>query len=246
MKRVVQISLFIALLVAVSVLWPVHSWIMEVIAWVREAGAWGVLVFAVLYVAATLMLLPVSVFSLGAGFVYGPLWGTLLVSPVSVTGAFIAFSLARGRLRPWIENKMRDNRRFMVIDRIVGDKGFRIVTLLRLSPLLPFAFLNYALGLTGVRAGSYVLASFLGMLPATFLYTYIGSLVANVSELASGPQQGATSAQHIFLLAGFTATIVVTAYITALARRALRQATPEAEASSDPQNDAAQASRQNI
>lgn len=236
MKSVIQISIIIILLVAVSVLWPVHTWLLDAITWVRGAGVWGALMFAALYITATVMLIPGSILTLGAGFIYGPLWGTLLVSPVSVVGAFIAFSLARGRLRSWVEGKVRGNTHFEVIDKVVGEKGFKIVTLLRLSPVFPFAFLNYALGLTGVRARSYVLASFLGMLPATFLYTYIGSLVPSVSELAGGPQQGAAQAQNIFLWVGFAATLFVTGYITRLARRALREAVPEAEDNSDPHN----------
>lgn len=246
MKRVVQIFLIIVFLVTVSFLWPVHTWILDVITWVRSAGVWGILMFAALYIAATVMLIPGSILTLGAGFVYGPLWGTLLVSPVSVVGAFIAFSLARGRLRPWIEDKVQGNTHFEVIDKVVGDKGFKIVALLRLSPVFPFAFLNYALGLTGVRVRSYVLATFLGMLPATFLYTFLGSLVPSVSELATGPQQGAAQAQHIFLWVGFAATLIVTGYITGLARRALREAVPEAEDSSDLSNGAPEAGRQTL
>lgn len=246
MKRVVQIFLIIVFLVTVSVLWPVNTWILDVITWVRSAGVWGILMFAALYIAATVMLIPGSILTLGAGFVYGPLWGTLLVSPVSVVGAFIAFSLARGRLRPWIEDKVQGNTHFEVIDKVVGDKGFKIVALLRLSPVFPFAFLNYALGLTGVRVRSYVLATFLGMLPATFLYTFLGSLVPSVSELATGPQQGAAQAQHIFLWVGFAATLIVTGYITGLARRALREAVPEAEDSSDLSNGAPEAGRQTL
>ncbi|PCI33063.1 MAG: hypothetical protein COB54_04785 [Alphaproteobacteria bacterium] len=224
MNGILKIALIVAVLIAVSIFYPVHEIMQGLIAWVKASGAWGVLAFAVIYIAAVVMFLPGSILTLGAGFVYGPLWGTLLVSPVSVLGAFIAFSLARGRLRPWVMRKVGSNRQFAVVDKAVGDQGFKIVMLLRLSPLFPFSFLNYALGLTRVNGRSYVLASFIGMLPATFLYTYLGSLVTSVTELANAPKQGAEDAQSIFMWIGFLVTVVVTAYVTTLARRALRDA----------------------
>lgn len=227
MNGIFKIALVIAALVSVSIFWPVHEWMQALIIWIKASGAWGVAAFAAIYIVATVMLIPGSILTLGAGFVYGPLWGTLLVSPVSVIAAFVAFSLARGRLRPWVMKKVGGNTNFTVVDKAVGDQGFKIVMLLRLSPLFPFTFLNYALGLTGVKARSYVLASFIGMLPATFLYTYLGSLVTSVTELANAPKQGAEDAQSVFMWVGFAVTVVVTAYVTTLARRALREAVPQ-------------------
>ncbi|MCK5424840.1 MAG: TVP38/TMEM64 family protein [Emcibacter sp.] len=229
MNGIFKIAIIVAALIAASIFWPVHEWMQALIVWVKASGPWGVAAFAVIYIAAVVLFLPGSILTLGAGFVYGPFWGTLLVSPVSVTAAFVAFSLARGRLRPWVMNKVGHNERFSLVDKAVGDQGFKIVMLLRLSPLFPFSFLNYALGLTGVKARSYVLASFIGMLPATFLYTYLGSLVTSVTELANAPKQGAEDAQSIFMWVGFAVTVVVTAYVTTLARRALRDAVPQEE-----------------
>ncbi len=227
MKGILKIALIVAALISVSIFWPVHEWMQTLITWVKASGAWGVAAFAVIYIAAIVMFIPGSILTLGAGFVYGPFWGTLLVSPVSVIGATIAFSLARGRLRPWVMKKVGNNERFSVVDKAVGEQGFKIVMLLRLSPVFPFTFLNYALGLTGVKASSYILASFIGMLPATFLYTYLGSLVTSVTELANAPAQGAEDAQSIFIWVGFAVTVMVTAYVTYLARRALRDAVPQ-------------------
>ncbi len=229
MKAFIKIAVIIAVLIAASIFWPVHEWMQSLIVWVKASGAWGVAAFAVIYIVAAVMLIPGSILTLGAGFLYGPFWGTLLVSPVSVAAAFVAFSLARGRLRPWVEKKIQGNARFDVVDKAVGEEGFKIVTLMRLSPIFPYVFLNYALGLTGVKATSFILASFIGMLPATFLYTYLGSLVTSVTELASAPGQGAADAQNYFIWIGFGVTVIVTAYVTYLARRALAKVVPETQ-----------------
>ena len=232
MKSLIKIALLVAALVAASIIWPIHEWMQDLIIWVRASGAWGVVIFALVYILSVVLLIPGSILTLGAGFVYGPFWGTLLVSPVSVAAASIAFWLARGRLRPWVKQKVESNKHFDVVDQAVGQQGFKIVMLLRLSPVFPFTFLNYALGLTGVKARSYILASFIGMLPGTFLYTYLGSLVTSVSELASAPSQGASQAQAIFLWGGFAVTLVVTAYVTYLARCALKEVVPDVDPNS--------------
>ena len=234
MKALPKIIAITAALIALSIFLPVHTWMLDFISWVRAAGVWGALLFAGIYIAATVMLIPGSILTLGAGFVYGPLWGTLLVSPASVMGAFIAFSLARGRLRSSVEDKVKGNARFQAVDKAIGDQGFKIVTLLRLSPVFPFIFLNYALGLTGVRRSEYILASFLGMLPGTILFTYLGSLVPSVTELAAGSQQTAPATQNLLLWGGFIATLIATLYITRLARRALREAVPEVDETLNP------------
>jgi uncharacterized membrane protein YdjX (TVP38/TMEM64 family) len=66
------------------------------------------------------------------------------------------------------------NKRFAAIDRAISRNGLKFVTLLRLSPLLPLAASNYLYGLTSVDLGSYVLGSWLGMLPGTYAYVTAG------------------------------------------------------------------------
>jgi uncharacterized membrane protein YdjX (TVP38/TMEM64 family) len=172
-------------------------------------------------------LLPGSVLTGGAGFAYGPLWGTLLVSPVSVAAAVVAFVLGRTLARGWISRRMAAHPRFVAIDEAIGKGGLRIVLLLRLSPVLPFNILNYALGLTRVRMRDYVLGSFIGMLPGTLLYVYVGSLVTNASELLSGVRAHAGGSRQALYWGGLVATAIVTVALTRMARGALQRAVNE-------------------
>lgn len=210
--------------VALAAWWlPFDRWLLGLAAWIRGAGAVGVVAYSVVYVLATVLLLPGSVLTLAAGFAYGPLWGTLLISPVSVTAATLAFLLGRFVFRGWVSRRVEQDPRFRAIDKAVGENGFKIVLLLRLSPLFPFNLLNYALGVTGVPLGSYVLASFIGMLPGTFLYVYLGSLVTNASEITSGTARAGAAGQALYF-AGLVATLAVTVIVTRVARKALREA----------------------
>ncbi len=213
---------FIALVALAAVfLLPIDEWALRLVDAIRGTGAAGVVIFAIVYVAATVLLLPGSLLTAGAGFAYGPVWGTLLVSPVSVVAATSAFLLGRTVARGWITRRIAGNPRFAAIDEAVGESGFKIVLLLRLSPLFPFNLLNYALGLTRVSPRDYVVASALGMLPGTILYVYLGSLVTSASELAGGGGEGAGASRSILYWAGLAATVIVTVLVTRIARRAL-------------------------
>lgn len=203
---------------------PTSRWALLLVEWIRATGAIGVLVYALVYVAATLLFLPGSLLTAGAGFVYGPLWGMLLVSPVSVLASTLAFGLSRSVARAPISRRMERHARFAAIDAAIGESGFKIVLLLRLSPIFPFNLLNYALGVTRVRLRDYVMASWLGMLPGTFLYVYLGSLVTNASELLSGDRPSAGIWSQVFYWVGFAATVLVIVLITRIARNALNRA----------------------
>lgn len=222
-KTIVVGLLVVAGLGIGALLLPLGDWILRLIAWVRGMGAAGVLVYVAVYVAATVLMVPGVILTGGAGLIWGPLLGTLIVSPASVVGATLAFLLGRTLARDWIARRLERDRRFAAIDDAVGAEGFKIVLLLRLSPLFPFNVLNYALGLTRVRLGPFVLGSFLGMLPGTALYVYLGSLVSSASELLHGGGPGAGSWRTVGWVVGLAATVIATVLVTRAARRALQR-----------------------
>jgi uncharacterized membrane protein YdjX (TVP38/TMEM64 family) len=225
MSKWMKVGGAIALLgvaVEAAVALPLTAWAGQLVEGIRGAGALGLAVYAVAYVAAALLLLPGSLLTLGAGLAYGPLYGTLLVSPVSVAAASAAFLLGRTVARPWIQKRVEADPRFAAIDAAIGRNGFKIVSLLRLSPVFPFNLLNYALGLTKVGLRDFVLGSFVGMLPGTILYVYLGSLVTSVSALSTSAGAGGTLRQVLYW-AGLGATVLVTVYVTRIARRALNE-----------------------
>ena len=191
--------------------------------WVDGLGWWGPLIYMAGYIGATVAFVPGSVLTLFAGAIFGLVNGTLYVFIAATIGATVAFLVARYVAREAIENRIQDNQRFAAIDRAVGREGFKIVLLLRLSPIFPFNLLNYTLGLTGVRFTDYVFAS-IGMLPGTLLYIYSGKVASDVATLAGGESVGG-AAYYTVVALGFVATVVVTILVTRTARSALREAT---------------------
>src|SRR5215469_16773162 len=189
--------------------------------------AWGPVVYGAAYAVACLVL-PGSLITLAAGSLFGVVVGTAVVSAASVTGASLAFWLGRTLARGLIERRLADNPRFRALDQAVAAGGFKIVLLTRLSPLFPFTLLNYAFGLTKVRFRDYVLASWVGIVPGTVMYVYLGSTVSALADIAAGNVEGGPARLVLFFV-GLAATVAVTIYVTRLARRALRQAVPEVE-----------------
>ncbi|MFQ5457563.1 MAG: TVP38/TMEM64 family protein [Myxococcota bacterium] len=217
----------VALLVALIFLGrEAGAYIPRFAAWVDGLGVWGPVAFIAGYAVAVVGFAPGSVLTLTAGAIFGIVKGTAYVFIAATLGATAAFIVSRNFARSAIERKLQGDKRFSAIDEAVGTQGRRIVFLLRLSPIFPFNLLNYALGLTKVRLGDYVLAS-VGMIPGTLLYVYYGKLAGDVAALAGGvaPERGA--AYYAVLGVGLAATLLVTVFVTRLAKRALGEATGE-------------------
>ncbi len=202
----------------------------DALEWVQQLGWLGVGVFVCLYIAACVLFLPGSILTLGAGVVFGVVKGSIIVSVASTLGATVAFLAGRYLARGWISSKIEGNAKFKAIDDAIGREGWRIVGLTRLSPIFPFNLLNYAFGVTRVSLGQYVLASWIGMLPGTIMYVYLGSLAGSLATLGGGGgSQARTPAQWALYAVGLLATIAVTVYVTKIAKSALAKRVPTEE-----------------
>jgi uncharacterized membrane protein YdjX (TVP38/TMEM64 family) len=220
LRWIVLAVVVVALFVATRLL-PVGEWLRGFQSWVAHQGIWGGVIYGIVYTVAVLLFVPGSVLTIGAGLVFGLLWGTVIVSVASTTAAALAFLIARYVARARVEALAKRNQKFRAIDHAIREKGWRVVALLRLSPLVPFSVSNYLYGLTPVSLGPYVLASWIAMLPATVLYVWIGA--AGKAAADAGGGQGRSPMEWALLGAGLVATAVVTVMITRAARRQLAQ-----------------------
>jgi uncharacterized membrane protein YdjX (TVP38/TMEM64 family) len=189
--------------------------------WVKGLGPWGPIVFILGYIAAVVALMPAAVLTISAGVVFG-LIGTLYVWIGATIGSIFSFLISRHFARRAIEQRIQSDPRFAAIDRAVAAEGLKIVFLMRLSPLFPFVFLNYALGLTRVSLWHYALAAF-GMIPGTLLYVYFGDVAGDVATVTGGGAAQGTEA-YVLRIVGLVATLIVTVLVTRIATRALKEA----------------------
>lgn len=225
--RLIFVVLLMAALLAAPFFLPVNEYLRDFLQWVQGFGAWGLVLLAAFYTPACLLLIPGSLVTLAGGTLFGLIPGTIAISIGSTIGACAAFLVGRGVARRWVEAKVSNSPRFRAIDQAIGQQGFKIVLLLRLSPVFPFNLLNYALSLTRVRFRDYALASWIGMFPGTVMYVYLGSTLGELSRTFSGEHEGGI-AQRVFFFVGLAVTVIATIYVTRIAKRALDRAIADA------------------
>ncbi|MEO0948140.1 MAG: TVP38/TMEM64 family protein [Cyanobacteria bacterium J06641_5] len=189
------------------------------ITWIEGLGPLAPIAFIITYIVASVLFISGTALTLGAGAIFGVVKGTIFVSAGSVLGAAAAFLVGRYLARDRIAKIVEKNPKFAAVDEAVAREGWKIVGLTRLSPIFPFVVLNYAFGLTKVKFLDYFLASWIGMLPGTILYVYIGSIVKAVAD-AGGDEPGG-ALKNILFVVGLLATAAVTVYVTRIAQKAL-------------------------
>jgi rSAM/selenodomain-associated transferase 2 len=216
--RVAVAALLLAAIVGVAVGLPLLSWINDAAAWSEQHREVAGALFIGVYVLAALLVVPGSILTLAAGYLFGLPLGVALTSAGSVLGAAAAFFVGRFVARDWVARRVATWPRFGAFCAALQYDAFAIVLLARLSPLIPYNLLNYVLALTAARFRDYLLATWIGMLPATVLYVYAGSLAESLTTLASAPPSWAA---YSLLAIGFAATVALTVLITRRATQLL-------------------------
>ena len=198
-KRILIGLVLLAFIVFVIVDTQTNNWvrtgIVAFLEWVENNVVAGVFGFLGLYFLATILFVPGSVLTLGAGFVFsaslgslgwGVLLGTVAVWIGASLGAIASFLLGRYLFRDGCVGRLtRKYTIFRALDNALMEKGLRIMVLLRLSPIVPFNVLNYIAGVTGVRFWHYVLAC-IAMLPGTVLYVFLGASAGSLTAISGG------------------------------------------------------------
>ncbi len=202
--------------------------LVSLIEWINGLGAIAPLIFILTYIAITIAFLPASIFTLGAGFVFGVVKGSILVFIGAMIGATAAFLIGRFVARDWIAKKIADNNFFSALDNAIAQEGLKLILLIRLSPVFPFNLLNYALGLTKISLPSYVIGT-TGIIPGTIMYVYLGSLVSDLATLGTGEAPANPTVDWTIKILIFVTVVAISLYIAKIARTALKEAVPETE-----------------
>jgi len=168
----------------------INEYLTWFIGYVESLGPAGPASFMALYVLLEILAVPAIPLTMSAGAIFGPAQGTAMVSVSATLAATASFLIARYALRDRIGAVAEKYPKWRAIDDAIGEDSFRVVALLRLSPLLPFALSNYLYGLTSVKLRPYVLASWMGMLPGTFAYVSAGSVGRTMMEAGNAAATG--------------------------------------------------------
>lgn len=210
-KLVIGMALMLCLLL---VWWqlPIKIWIDQFRVWIIDLGVFGVVAFVLVYVLITVVLGPASALSLTAGLAYGA-WGFPLVVGSATLAAIVAFLLGRYAARDRVTRWINRDARLRSLNKAVSEEGWRVVGLMRLSPLIPYGVQNYLFAITRIGFVPYALATLVGIMPASALYVYIGSLGQAVGQFGS--------LQGLLIIAGLLATLLVAWFVGKRAKAAL-------------------------
>ena len=183
-KKLVMVAVIFAVIIALLKYFGLFQYIsLENMAnlkgWIDSLGSVGPIVYIVIYIAACLFFLPGLPVAVLAGLAFGPVMGAVWASIGSTLGAAAAFLAARYVARGLVEGWSQKNPGFKKIDDGVASQGWRMLMITRLVPLFPFNLQNYAYGLTKIRFLTYLLVSWVCMLPATIAFTFMGGSVVS-------------------------------------------------------------------
>jgi len=143
--------------------------------WILGFGLWGPIIYILIYSIVPSILIPGTPLTIAGGILFGPVYGSIYTAIGATVGASVAFLIARYLAREFIVRLLKKNEKLNILDKEVERQGWKIVAFTRLIPLFPFNLLNYAFGLTSIRFGHYVLASFIFMLPAIIAFVVFSS-----------------------------------------------------------------------
>lgn len=213
-KIALGVAAIIAIIAAYRLL-PLQEWIAAFQDWVKGFGPLGIAIFIMVYALAVFVLIPGSFLTLAAGVIWG-LWGFPIIVVAATLGSSLAFLAARYLFHDRVQEKVKNYPKFKAVNDAIGEEGWRVVGLLRLSPALPFSLQNWFLGITPVGFWPSQIATFFGIMPGTLLYVWIGSLGGSAASGETG------AVKYIVFGIGIVATLVVTVIVTKKAQAKLK------------------------
>lgn len=213
MRPIALILVLVALMVLAKV-FNLGDRLGELRGWIHSLGALGPVVYMVIYAVAVVLAIPGSVITVMAGVLFGSVLGIAVVSVGSTTGASLAFLIARHIARDSVAQRFANNEKFVHLDQLTKKHGAIIVAITRLIPIFPFNLLNYGFGLTQVPFRTYVLWSWICMLPGTLLF------VVGADAVTSGIAQGKIPWVLIIV---FAATVALIVFLVSRAKKKLHE-----------------------
>jgi uncharacterized membrane protein YdjX (TVP38/TMEM64 family) len=186
----------------------------------QHLGWLGVLGFAIGLVVLQMAFIPLSVFAIAAGAIFGFWEGVLAITIGTNAGAIVNFLLARYVARSAVTRYLAHHEKFRLIDAAIGREGGKIIALLRLCPM-PFGLANYAYGLTAIRFWPYTIATFLSIIPANFFFVWVGASAHEGLNAATGTSHQHHPGEYVLVGIGVVAGLCALNYIARVAKAAI-------------------------
>ncbi|KAJ3083437.1 hypothetical protein HDU79_010353 [Rhizoclosmatium sp. JEL0117] len=209
-----------------------HS-LLSTLEYIEDHKTFGALLYVILFAISCNLLLPASLLTLAAGVIFKPVvWGILLVLIGSQLALILAIVLGRTVLKPFVESYKKKSPFMKALDKALAREGFKIVLLVRFSPVAPFGIANYMFSVTSIPLPMLQFATFLGNIPGAATYTILGSYIGSLSGISDGGSGGGNKdtefGPRTKMLGALVSGVIMVwtvVYIGVVARGALRLAT---------------------
>lgn len=203
--------------------------------WIDRNRELGGLVFVIVYATSVVFMVPAAILTLAAGAIFKFWAGVLIVWISANLGQNGAFVVARYLLRDWVESMFAKNEKLKAIDKATRVEAWKVVLLVRLTPVIPYSLSNYALAVTSVGMRDYTLYSSVGILPATIVFVYVGSTARDISKIINGEQKlDGPMAQATYIISGVL-IIVLFVVIARISKRAMAEIMSKASEDTEDQ-----------
>lgn len=218
----------------------IRSGMTDFLEWVEENPGGGVVAFIVVVFCTTVLFIPGIILTFGSGYVFsnafglglGVLLGTISVFLGAYAGAVVSFLLGRFLLRDCVAGLTKKFKMFEALDKAMEEKGFRIMVLLRLSPIIYASpYLNYGAGGMSISFWDYSISLF-AILPASVLFVFLGASTGSLADSSGG---GDSTTTTIVMVIGIIFSVIAIALTSVYARQELRKISSAAAQADDDQ-----------
>jgi uncharacterized membrane protein YdjX (TVP38/TMEM64 family) len=221
-------TLFVAGVLGILIYFDAQQQALLLLQWLDTMGIWALSLFTLIMALVVILLLPGVMFTVGAGFVFGVVEGSICVVLGTTLGSTIAFLLARYLLGSSARQYVLSHTKLKLFSEELTPHGWKIVMLSRLVPFFPFKLSNYFFGLTPFSLRGFVGGTMIGIIPFSVHNVYLGSIASDITTLGVRPLDR-TPIEWALYIVGFLAVLSIALYLNRLARRALSKYTEQEE-----------------
>lgn len=193
------VAFLLTLLIFLALFFSIHHYLQKTCAILQDGSltdfrrlilSWGVaaplMSILLMILQAVIAPLPAFLITASNGLVFGVYWGTIISWVGAMLGAFVSFMISRLFFEAFAKRLLGEKKSMRYLDRISSNYGFKVVLIARLLPFISFDFISYVAGLSTIKIRSFLLATGIGMLPATIVYTVVGYEMENLKKYSEG------------------------------------------------------------
>ena len=178
-------TLLVALLLAALIYFDLQTPVIAFFSWLQNLELWAPLIFIGIYMVLVMFLVPSVLFTLRAGFLFGPFVGAASVVIAATLGAINAFFISRYLFSDRVQGYLRNHKKLKIVNDEFVHEGWKVILFTKLLPFSPLKLSNYFFGSTNFSLADFTIGTFLGIIPSTFIIVYVGSLAADLSVFTS-------------------------------------------------------------